>query len=244
LRELTDTTGYLQCQNPILAIDPELAPLAPDMRHWDVIGHLAPGDGDPLPEAVEEFLAAGPPPLYLGFGSMTDPDAEHTTQLAVEATRQAGCRLILSRGWAGLGATPLPSHCLAIGPVSHTRLFPRMAAIVHHGGAGTTAAAARSGKPQLVVPHLADQFHFGAQVHALGVAPKPLRRMHLTADNFTARIHQLLEDQRMQERAQALGARIAARPPFGHASRLLTCIPRLPRSSVFPLKPLSLAPGV
>jgi vancomycin aglycone glucosyltransferase len=247
LPELGDVAGHLGCQDPILAIDPELAPLAPDMRHLDVIGHLAPGDGDPLPEAVERFLAGGPPPLYLGFGSMTDPDAALTTRLAVEASQRAGCRLILSRGWAGLGAGRLPGHCLAVGSVSHTRLFPRMAAIVHHGGAGTTAAAARSGKPQLVIPHLADQFHFGAQVHSLGIGPRPLRRMHLTAGNFSAfsaRIHELLDDEAMRERARALGLRITARPPLRHASRLLTSPTRDRRPSILPAKTISVAPGI
>ena len=243
LPEIDEVAGYLQCPNPILAIDPELAPVAPHLRHLDIIGHLAPGDGDPLPGPVEDFLASGPPPLYFGFGSMTDPDAELTTRRAVEASQQAGCRLLLSRGWAGLGAGALPSHCLAIGPVSHTRLFPRMAAIVHHGGAGTTAAAARSGRPQLVVPHLADQFHFGAQVHSLGVAPKPLRRTHLAADTLSARIHELLSDPVMRERARALGIRIAARAPLRHASRLLTCPAPHRRPSVLPTKTISVAPA-
>lgn len=221
LPEVRDVASYIQCPNPILAIDSELAPLAPGM-HYDVIGHLTPGEGDPLPEALARFLDSGPPPLYVGFGSMTDPHAERTTELVVEASRRAGCRLLLSRGWAELGANSLPSDCLAIGPVSHTRLFPRVAAIVHHGGAGTTAAAARSGKPQLVVPHLADQFHYGALVHALGVGPKPLRRMHLDAEAFAARIDALLHDRGMRERAALLAEQIRVRPPLRNVSRLLT----------------------
>jgi vancomycin aglycone glucosyltransferase len=240
LRSIGD---HLLCPNPIVAIDPELAPLAPEMRGYDVIGHLAPDAGDPLPEELERFLADGPPPLYVGFGSMTDPDAERTTELALEARRRAGCRLLLSRGWAGFGQRALPSGCMAIGPVSHSRLFPRVAGIVHHGGAGTTAAAARSGKPQLIIPHLADQFHFGAHVHTLGVAPKPLRRMHLSPRNFTARIDQLLHDEAMRERAQALAESIASHPRLQYASRLLANAAQKPRTSVHPQGSLSVAPG-
>lgn len=244
LAAIADVGEHIMCENPIMAIDPELAPLAPDMRHYDVIGHLAPGLGEPLPVAVEDFLAAGTPPVYLGFGSMTDPDAEQTTRIAVDASERAGCRLLLSRGWAGLGAAPLPPHCLAIGPVSHARLFPRVAAIIHHGGAGTTAAAVRGGKPQLVVPHLADQYHFGAHVHALGIAPKPLRRMHLNVKRLAQRLDLLLHDQAMTERARTLGETIAARPPLlRHASRLLTSTLPKQLASEHTVRTISTAPG-
>jgi len=106
---------------------------------------------------------------------MPDVNPQLTTQIFVEATRRAGVRAIISRGWADFGAE-LPEHCLAIGSVSHPRMFERVAAIVHHGGAGTTAAATRAGKPQLVVPHIADQFYFGNLVNELGIAVPPLRR--------------------------------------------------------------------
>jgi UDP:flavonoid glycosyltransferase YjiC (YdhE family) len=229
LPALHDVAAALQCPNPIVAIDPELAPLAPDMQHHDVVGHLDAGAGDELPDELERFLADGAPPVYVGFGSMTDPDPAATTRQVIEAAQRASCRVILSRGWAGLGAQPLPPGCLAVGPVSHSRLLPRVAAIVHHGGAGTTAAAARAGVPQLIMPHLADQYHYAAHVHALGVGARPLRRAALRADTLGRRLQTLLHDEAMRERARALAARIAARPPLARASRLLTTAPRASR---------------
>jgi vancomycin aglycone glucosyltransferase len=215
-----DVSEHILCRNPILAMEPELAPLPPEWPHADVIGYLDPGDGDPLPADVEAFLERGPAPIYIGFGSMPDFDPRMTTQLFVEATRRAGVRAVISRGWADFGAE-LPEHCIAVGPISHPRLFPDMAGIVHHGGAGTTAASARAGKPQLIVPHIADQFFFGNIVHELGVGAPPLRRTQLRVDLLAARMRSLLDDAIMRERAAQLGEKIRARPRPENLSRLL-----------------------
>jgi UDP:flavonoid glycosyltransferase YjiC (YdhE family) len=220
LPRITDAAQNVLCANPILAMEPELAPIPPDWPELDVIGYLDPGEGDPLPAEIEAFLAAGPAPIYIGFGSMTDPDPKERTRWFAQAAERVGARLIVSRGWAGFGEG-LPPHCLAIGPVSHPRLFARVAAIVHHGGAGTTAAATRAGKPQLVVPHIADQFHFGSTVHALGIAAPPLRRTRLTEDRLAERLDQLLHDASLRQRAHALGETLRARPVLANVSRLL-----------------------
>jgi len=124
-----------------------------------VLGCLHPFEPGPLPEKLEAFLDAGEPPVYVGFGSMTDPDPAAATRVVLEAVARAGVRAVLSRGWAGLGGVPLPSEVMEIGPVSHASLFARVAAVVHHGGAGTTTTAARAGAPQILVPHILDQFH-------------------------------------------------------------------------------------
>jgi vancomycin aglycone glucosyltransferase len=220
LPPIADITEHLRCENPILAIDPELAPLTPEESALDVIGHLDPGPGDPLPPELEQFLRAGPPPIYIGFGSMPDPEAGATTHLFEDACARSGCRLVLSRGWAGFGAGLANQH-LVIDSVSHVRLFPRLAGVVHHGGAGTTSAAMRAGVPQLVVPHFADQFHFGGLVEALGIGPTPLRRTRLTARALSARLDRLLHDDALRERAQRIAERIDARPRLANASRLL-----------------------
>lgn len=221
LPRVGDITTHILCRNPILAMEPELAPLPPEWPDADVIGYLDPGDGDPLPAEIEAFLERGPAPIYIGFGSMPDVDPRVTTLLFVEATRRAGVRAVISRGWADFGGEQLPEHCIAVGPVSHPRLFPHMAAIVHHGGAGTTAAAARAGKPQLIVPHVADQFFFGNLVHEIGVGVRPLRRPQLQVEVLTARLRSLLEDAAMRERAAELGEKIRARPRPENLSRLL-----------------------
>jgi vancomycin aglycone glucosyltransferase len=220
LPALSDAAQHLLCPNPIFAMEPELAPLPPEWPAAEVIGYLEPDEGEPLSAEIEAFLARGPAPIYVGFGSMPDPDPQHTTRLFADATRLAGVRALISRGWADFGAD-LPAHCLAIGPASHRRLFSRMVALVHHGGAGTTAQAARAGKPQLIVPHAADQFFFGERVHALGIGVTPLRRTKLTAAALAQRLHALLSDANLPLRAAELGAQIRARPRPERLSHLL-----------------------
>ena len=198
-------------ERPLLAADPELAPLPADLReHTTVIGCLHPVDGSDLPPKLEAFLDAGPAPVYLGFGSMTDADPAGTTRLILRAVELAGCRALLSEGWAGLGQQPLPEGVLAIGSVSHARLFPRMAAIVHHGGAGTTTAAARAGVPQIVVPHIFDQIYWGQRVATLGLGPPPIPRTRLSAETLAAALREALENEVIQERARALAGRLEA----------------------------------
>lgn len=124
------------------------------------------GDRRPLPAAIEEFLAAGPPPVYVGFGSMPDTRAEATSALVLAAARVADVRLVLGAGWARLKAAA--DDVLTVDDVAHGVLFPRLAAIVHHGGAGTAHAAARAGVPQIVVPHGFDQFDWGRRIEQLG----------------------------------------------------------------------------
>jgi UDP:flavonoid glycosyltransferase YjiC (YdhE family) len=203
---------HLLTEAPLLAYEPELAPAPPELRgRGRLIGCLHPVSGPALPPKLESFLASGPPPVYLGFGSMTDTDPAATTRVLVEAVERAGCRALVSEGWAGLGWTPLPEGVLAIGTVSHARLFPRTAAVVHHGGAGTTATAARAGVPQIVVPHVFDQIYWGRRVAALGLGPPAIPRTQLTAERLAEAIREALENEVIRERASQLGAAILAR---------------------------------
>ncbi|HZI08989.1 MAG TPA: glycosyltransferase [Myxococcus sp.] len=114
------------------------------------------------------FLEAGEPPVCITFGSMTHEDPAALTDALVEGTARAGRRALLQHGWSGLGQRPLPPTVRALGEVPHAWLFPRVAGVVHHGGAGTTGAAFRAGVPQVVVPHTYDQFTWGELVQALG----------------------------------------------------------------------------
>ena len=146
-------------EKTLLACDPELMPAPPDLLDVPQVGAFALTDDRPLSPELEAFLDAGAPPIYVGFGSMPDSDPARTTQRVLEAARKAGVRVLLSEGWSGLGlGGELGDSAFAVGPVSHGRLFPRLAGAVHHGGAGTTAASVRAGIPQLVVPHAVDQF--------------------------------------------------------------------------------------
>lgn len=203
---------------PLLAADEALAPTPDDLSlEVDQVGYLLPKDETPLPAKLESFLQAGPPPVYLGFGSMMDPDPAGTTRLLLDAFERAGCRAILARGWANLGDGPLPESVFAAGSLPHANLFPRLAAVVHHGGAGTTATASRSGVPQIVVPHLLDQYYWGRRTHLLGVAPPPLHRLKLTAIGLAELISACLDNELMTDRARELAEKLRATDPLERA---------------------------
>jgi vancomycin aglycone glucosyltransferase len=223
LPPVRDVFASMLSERTVLAADRPLAPLpgdGPDAS--EQIPCLHPRGGDPLPEKLERFLAAGPPPVYLGFGSMTDPDPVATTGRLLAAIGALGCRALISRGWAGLGAGGLPENVMAIETVSHARLFPRVAAVVHHGGAGTTHTAARAGVPQIVIPHVLDQFYFARRVHELGVAPPAIPRRKLTAVRLAETVRAVLDNELLAERAAALGRELAALAPVeAHLASLL-----------------------
>jgi UDP:flavonoid glycosyltransferase YjiC (YdhE family) len=132
-----------------------------------------------LPE-LEEYLAAGSTPVYVGFGSMPRRDQAKLVPLIAAAARYAGRRLVIAKFWEEPHAKVCGEDIFFIRRYPHRQLFPQMAAIVHHGGAGTTATAAISGVPQVVVPHILDQYYWGEQVHRSGVGPPPVWRSKLT----------------------------------------------------------------
>jgi len=214
LPRLRDAYTYLMSERPILASDRDLGSPGNDCR-VDVqqIRGLHPVDTSPLPEKLQAFLDAGPAPVYIGFGSMTDPAPAATTRAVLDAIERVGCRAVISEGWAGLGDGPLPDRVFVTGPVPHGALFPRCALIVHHGGAGTTTSAARAGVPQLLVPHLLDQFYWVGQVRMLGVGPPALRRSRLRADRLAERIEATLGNEWMACRARDLAASLDALGP-------------------------------
>ncbi|MFI6514346.1 glycosyltransferase [Spirillospora sp. NPDC050679] len=168
------------------------------------------------PAELADFLAAGPPPVYVGFGSMVPKDARRTDLAVRAALRLAGARGIVQ----GDPATS-DDDVLAVSDVPHTWLFPRTAAVVHHGGAGTTAAGLRSGVPTVVCPFFGDQPYWGERVHALGAGPAPLPFKSLTVPRLAARIRAATGDTRHTERAAALGRRIAAEDGVGRACDIL-----------------------
>lgn len=160
------------------------------------------------PGGLEEFLAAGPPPVYVGFGSMTDRDPRALTGLVLEAVRRAGQRCILLTGWAGLTNEDMPGWAYGLEEAPHEWLFPRTAAVVHHGGSGTTGAGLRAGVPNVVVPFFGDQAFWGRRVRALGVGPTPIPRREITAARLSWAIGKAVSDVPMRAAARALGERI------------------------------------
>jgi vancomycin aglycone glucosyltransferase len=207
LEKIDDAFRHILSERPILASDLDLGSPGSDCP-IDVqqIRGLHPIDTSPLPEKLQAFLGAGPPPVYIGFGSMTDPAPATTTHAVLDAIDRVGCRAVISQGWAGLGDGPLPDRVFVTGPVPHGSLFPRCALIVHHGGAGTTTSAARAGVPQLLVPHLLDQFYWVGQIRLLGVGPPALHRKRLRADRLAERIEATLDNEWIAGRARDLAA--------------------------------------
>ncbi|MFI0722803.1 nucleotide disphospho-sugar-binding domain-containing protein [Streptomyces sp. NPDC021224] len=167
--------------------------------------------GARLPDEVEDFLAAGPPPVYVGLGSATVPDPAGLSAAVVRALRAAGVRGVVQRGWSGLDAGEAAGgDMLTVGDLPHELLFPRTAAVVHHAGAGTTAAALRAGVPAVPVPVQFDAAFWSRRLTALGVAPVPVPLRALTADTLGTAVRRAVTDPGYAARAAALARRIGA----------------------------------
>ncbi|MFD8013115.1 glycosyltransferase [Streptomyces sp. NPDC058955] len=171
LAPVSNVRDYAFTDRPWLAADPVLSPWRPTGLDVVATGAWLRPDGGRLPAEVTAFLAAGAPPVYVGFGSTPlGTRAAGIARAAVEAVRDRGHRVIVARGWAGLDAPDAGDDCLTVGEVDHRALFARVAAVVHHGGAGTTTTAARAGVPQVIVPQSGDQPYWAGRASALGVA--------------------------------------------------------------------------
>lgn len=193
---------------PILAADAALAPFdAKTALCATQTGSLPFDDPAALDPELETFLAAGPPPAYIGFGSMTDRGAETTSVLLARSARAAGVRALISRGWAGFEARG-DASLLTLGEAPHARLFPRVSVVVHHGGAGTTATAARAGVPQVVVPHFLDQHYWARRVADLGLGPAPIPRKRLQERSLAEALRACAEDPGFRARAAAFASRM------------------------------------
>lgn len=186
----------------IVASDPAIAPIAPDVTQPAVqTGYLHLTQPQQTVPALDQFLSGGPPPVYCGFGSMPRKDQVRLVPGIVKALRRAGQRMVLARFWDD----PLPveeaNDLYYIRKYPHLDLFSRMAAIIHHGGAGTTATAAISGVPQIVVPHALDQFFWGFQVWKRGLGPRPIPRSRLRTSRLTDAVSRCLNDPRYRKHA-------------------------------------------
>ncbi len=212
----------------LVAADPMIAPLPQDARTmarapidvtpaW-VLDEPAPA----LPELDRMLATPGPPVVYLGFGSMVHGDRARLARLLREAIARAGVRAVIGAGWSSVEAAALAGpDVLVLGDVPHAAVFPRMAAIVHHGGAGTTARAARAGVPQVVVSHLGDQHWHGWRVHELGLGPPPLLERGVTAAKLAGAVHTALDSKAMCANARALGIELAGVDGATEAARRL-----------------------
>jgi sterol 3beta-glucosyltransferase len=173
------------------------------------------------PDDLVAFLASGPPPVYVGFGSMAGRNPERAAKLVREALAASGARGIVASGWGGLTAATDSERVFYLREAPHDWLFPQMAAVVHHGGAGTTASGLRAGKPTIVCPFVADQPMWGRRLARLGVGPAPIPQKALTAEKLADAIRRVLADDDMRDRAADLGARIREEKGLENAVRFI-----------------------
>jgi sterol 3beta-glucosyltransferase len=224
-----DEPTTLHAYSPLVVPRPDDWP-----PHYHVTGFLAAratAGWTPPPDLVR-FLAAGAPPIYVGFGSMTHRDPAQLLEVITSALRRAGQRGVVLGGWDELGrGAAVADTIYSITEAPHDWLFPRMAAVVHHGGAGTTAAALRAGVPSLVIPHNFDQPFWGHRVHVLGVAVAPIPLRKLTSVRLAAAFEQLVGDPALRRRAAELGRRMATDDGLGQAvARIHAIIAEHPRA--------------
>lgn len=193
------------------------------LPHWQATGYWfldAPPTWQPSADLVN-FLEAGDPPVYIGFGSIANRRPEHVTRIVLDALKQTGQRGILATGWGGLAQIEMPDTVFCADAIPHDWLFPRVSAVVHHGGAGTTAAGFRAGVPTIVVPHLGDQFYWGSHAERLGVGVRPIPHKRLTVERLADAIRQVTSNSALRQRAASLGAAIRAEDGVGTAVRLI-----------------------
>jgi sterol 3beta-glucosyltransferase/vancomycin aglycone glucosyltransferase len=167
---------------------------------------------EPVPPALENFLADGAPPVYFTFGSMMPRNREviiAAAQIWTEAVRANGCRAIFQLPWHNLDDVPVGPGVFAVQSAPHRRIFPRCALVVHHGGAGTTQAVLLAGRPSVVVPHVIDQFFWAARLRELGVAGQPIARDAMNATNLTRAIAAVRAAPALAQRARIIGATMA-----------------------------------
>jgi sterol 3beta-glucosyltransferase len=228
---------------PILyGFSPAVIPKPSDWQNVQVTGYWfldTASDWIP-PETLVRFLESGSPPVYIGFGSMSSRDPEETAELVLSAIERSQQRAILLSGWGGLRLKNLPESVYLVDSIPHAWLFPRVAAVVHHGGAGTTAAGLRAGVPTIVIPFFGDQAFWGQRVAELGVGTEPIPRRKLTTEGLARAIQKAVTDQTIRQRAFDLGSQIQSEDgvtnavaTIQHISTMPHKMPRYTRRAMF-----------
>ncbi len=173
------------------------------------------------PDLLGAFLEAGPPPVYVGFGSMVSRDPARLTAMVLEALEQSGQRGIILGGWAGLAEHEIPASVIRVDDVPHDWLFPRVAAVVHHGGVGTTHAGLRAGRPSVIVPFFGDQPFWGDCVYELGAGPAPIPQQEVDARDLAHAIEVATSEAGIIKRANGVGEQIRAEDGVAQAVALV-----------------------
>ncbi|MGW0586885.1 glycosyltransferase [Streptosporangium sp. NPDC002607] len=225
LPPVDNVRDYVIGDRPWLATDPTLDPWqeTPDLDVVQTGAWILP-DERLLPAELAAFLDAGTPPVYVGFGSMPMRASKDAARVAIEAIRAQGRRVLVSHGWADLALIDDRDDCFVVGEVNQQALFGRVAAVVHHGGAGTTTTATRAGAPQVVVPQATDQPYWAGRVAGLGIGaahdgPTP------TVESLSAALRTVLAPE-TRVRARAVAGTIRTDGAAVAATLLLDAISR------------------
>jgi len=162
------------------------------------------------PIELDSFLRAGPPPVYVGFGSIVIDDPKRLTDIILEATRRCGVRVIISRGWSKLGGDSAnTAHAFYLGDCPHEWLFKRVSVVVHHGGAGTTACGLVNARPTIIVPFFGDQPFWGEAVASAGAGSPPIPQKELSVDVLVEALKRCLSPE-VANAAQQIAVRMRA----------------------------------
>ena len=214
-RKLEATPNY-ELNGHIIPVLYAMSPLVmPRPTNWGANIHMTgywldnrqSEDYQPDP-ALADFLAAGPKPVYIGFGSMVSGDMDETLGIVMEAVERSGVRAVLARGWGGEDVLSGRKDIFLADFVPHDWLFQQVSAVVHHGGAGTLAAGILAGKPTLVIPFGGDQPFWANRARELGIGPNPISRERLTASRLSKALVELTTTKKYSVAARELGLRL------------------------------------
>lgn len=209
-----------QAQTTVCGFSPSVLPAPTDwLPHQHVTGYWfldEPADWQP-PAGLVRFLEGGPAPVCVGFGSMVENDPARMTRVVLDALALSDQRAVLLSGWGGLDDLALPETVYCLDAIPHGWLFPKVAAVVHHGGAGTTAAALRAGVPSVVIPFFFDQPFWARRVEQLGAGVRCAASSNVTAEQLAAVLDKVTTDTALRQRAAALGEKIRAEDGVGRA---------------------------
>jgi UDP:flavonoid glycosyltransferase YjiC (YdhE family) len=204
LNPVHDIWLHILGDHVIVASDRVIAKVPPDIEPpFTQTGYMHLDQTDELNTELEDFLSSGPPPVYAGFGSMPARDQAGNMPVIIGAVRSLGQRVIIGKSWEGPSCFSNSYDLFFLNRYPHLKLFPRMAAVIHHGGAGTTASCALSGIPQIIVPHALDQFYWGYQVYRSFLGPKPIWRSKLTLKKMEGSLRECLSYPTMRQKASA-----------------------------------------
>jgi UDP:flavonoid glycosyltransferase YjiC (YdhE family) len=222
LQPTADIWHHILGRHVIVASDKALAEVPADIvPTFTQTGYLHLKQSGRSNEDLRAFLEAGPPPIYAGFGSMPPRDQARILPWVIAAVRRCGQRAVIGKFWETPGAAGNANDVFFIKKHPHLELFPHMAAVIHHGGAGTTATSAICGVPQIIVPHALDQYYWGNQIYQSNLGPAPIWRTELNADKLAVAIQQCLENEHIRKAAASTAREIRQADPLKNATRAI-----------------------